>query len=552
MVSQEQPNVLCFVLDQLRYDHLGCTGNETIETPNIDGLADRGVRFDRNYVSNPLCMPSRASIFTGLPPRMNGVRTNGIPLDDDIPTFVDALRDDGYRTCSVGKLHCHQWLVPRARNESVDLDDIDVAPFPEAEVMWDAGKIDSLPEPYHGFEETKFVGGHSLEGSGVWGDYANWLEEENPESYEKLSRAHPANESWNAPNAFEWDIPEEDHYNRWIADETIDVIKSHDADDERFFMWCSFPDPHHAYATPEPWVNKYDPDEIELPVRREGELDDLPPFYEQIYMSDDTLMAGIHGQSDRSDEELREMKAITYGMISFVDQEIGRILSTLSEAGLREDTLIIFMSDHGDMMGDHWMIRKGPFHFEGLLQAPMIWSWPGKVLEGETVDGLTSGIDIAPTILELCDTPIPMDSTFIEQRGENVPGETGTPLRPIKVNEGYGDMQTYTEVPEMWPGESLRPLLEGRSDAIRDGVIVENDEDYLGYKIRTYITDRYKLTIYPGEEFGELYDLKEDPDELRNRWDDGEYEEVKRELYREFLELYVLEEGHYPPRSAHA
>jgi len=539
-------------MDQLRYDHLGCTGNDRIETPNIDQLSENGVQFDRNYVSNPLCMPSRASIFSGLPPRINGVRTNGIPLDEDCPNFVEALREDGYTTKSYGKLHCHHWLIPGAANDQIDLDDLDSEEYPEAEAMWKSGKIEELPEPYYGFEETKLVGGHSLEGSGVWGDYANWLEEKNKDEFEKLRRVHSENISRNPTNAFEWGIDEDLHYNRWIADQAIGFLDESRPDENPFFLWCSFPDPHHAYAAPEPWVDKYDSEALELPNRRENELDDLPPFYKDIYVSDDTLMAGIHGQSNRSDEELREMKAITYGMISFVDHEIGRIMDSLAENNLREDTLVIFLSDHGDMMGDHWMIRKGPFHFEGLLRIPMIWSWPGTIEENINISSLTSALDIAPTIRELCGIRLMSDSTSIGDSPENLPGEQDTPIKPIKINEGYGNMQTYIEVPEMLPGKSLFPLLKQRADSVRDGVIVENDEEYLGYKIRTYITDRYKLTIYPGEEFGELYDLKEDPDELHNRLDDPDYEEIKKELYKDFLEQYILEEGNFPPRISHA
>ncbi len=120
-----------------------------------------------------------------------------------------------------------------------------------------------------------------------------------------------------------------------------------------FFLWCSFPDPHHPFAAPEPWGSRYDSADVTLPTRREGELDDLPPFYRESYADTDTQLSGFHGTSDLSDDELREQIAATYDMISFVDREVGRVLTALDEAGLREGTLIVFMSDHGDMMGDH-------------------------------------------------------------------------------------------------------------------------------------------------------------------------------------------------------
>jgi arylsulfatase len=514
------PNVLCFVLDQLRYDHLGCTGNETVETPTIDALADDGVVMDRAYVNNPLCMPARASLLTGLMPRDHGVRTNGIPLDRDATTLSGTLSEAGYRTYAAGKLHFHTYDTPH----DVDSADADPAEFPEAKPLWESGRIESLSEPFYGFDEVDFTGGHV---DWIFGEYVRWLEDERPSAAALLDRGHERNGARPAPDAFDWAIDEADHYNRWIADRTRSFLRERAEDDEPFFAWCSFPDPHHPFAAPDPWDDLYDPDDVSPPTRREGELDDLPPFYRDAFEDEETVLSGRHGSTDLTDAELREQIALTYGMVSFVDQEIGRVMETLAETGLREDTIVVFMSDHGDMMGDHWMVRKGPFHFEGLLRVPMIWSWPGEFPVGERTDGLAEAIDFAPTVLDCCGVAVPegVDEPFLDER------------------DG---------APPALPGRSLRPQLAGERDAVREAVIVENDEDYLGLRPRSLITDRYKLTVYPGRSYGELFDLDADPEELHNRWDDPGYADAKADLYRQFVERYVEHEQGLPRRICHA
>jgi len=544
----------------MRYDHMGCTGNETVETPYLDRLAEDGVLFERNYVTHPACMPARASLFSGRPPRDNGVRANGTPLPGGVETIPELLGEAGYYTHIAGKLHFGNYSLPfpqiayMIHQGEMDLEDypdryqkalrrildemdpsdfeaIEITPdrYPESKEMWKTGRITDPPEPYHGFDAVDLTCGHT---DGVFGEYENWLRENHPDAYQRFPREHPDNALREMPQSFDWAFPEELHYNRWIADRTRNQLNALADTENPFFMFCSFPDPHHPWGVPEPWGSMYDPAEVAMPVRRDGELEDLPPFYKKTFEDPDTELNGIHrdAKSLVGEDEIRDAIAITYGMISFVDNEIGRVMETLEERNLRENTVVVFLSDHGDMMGDHWMAKKGPFQFEGLLKVPMIWSYPGKIPEGERTEGLTSQLDFAPTVLDYCGVPTP------DERRREAPGN---PYRQGKE-------------PDRWPGESLRPQIEGEVDAVHDGVIVENDEDYLGLRTRTYITDRYKLTVYPGEDYGELFDLEEDPDELHNRWHDPEYEDVKNRLYRELFEQYVLEEGATPPRESHS
>ena len=318
------------------------------------------------------------------------------------------------------------------------------------------------------------------------------VEGHHPDAPQKL---HPENalECLDADQCYKMSISSELHYSHWIADRTIDFLtRAAEQKDQPFFLWCSFPDPHHPYAAPQPWCDLYDPLDIPLPNRRQGELDDLPCFYRIIYEEGAPLVSGLAGPAKMRDDQLQLIIAQTYGMISLVDFEIGRILRRLNDLGLAQNTLIVLLSDHGDMMGDHWMIRKGPFHFEGLLRIPFIWNWPGRIRQGARVESITGQIDFAPTILDFCGVPIP---------------EGQIPCEPEAL---------LMRAP--WPGRSLRRVIEGKEEKVRDAIIVENDEDYLGLKVRTMVSEDYKITIYPGHEFGEIFDLKEDPLELNNLW----------------------------------
>lgn len=508
---------LCFVTDQMRGDHMGCAGNRVIQTPNLDRLAATGVRFTRAYCNNPLCMPSRATLFTGLTPRGHGVRTNGIRLDPRHPTMPQALVEAGYRTHSVGKIHLQPFQTPKGLDPGMLVPE----EWAESYHFWNVGRLKAVPTPYYGLQTVEISIGH---GAGVTGDYRRWLRAQDP-SAEALWRPeagrptpHKAEQAWHCA------IPEELHYNTWVADRAIAFLESHPRD-EPFFLWCSFPDPHHPYCPPAPWHSMYDPVDVPMPLRREGELDDLPFFYRRVYEQGMPL-SGRFGPTRMRDEQLREILALTYGMISHVDHNLGRVLDALERLDLRETTIVCFLSDHGDMMGDHWIINKGPFHLNGLLSMPFLWSCPGLFPEGVVSNGLVSYLDFAPTILNLADVTVPEGLAPPEP-------EAAQQLAP-------------------WPGISFEPQLRGEADSLQDSVVVENDEDYLGLRLRTLVTDRYQITVYPGQSYGELFDLQEDPGQLRNLWDDPASQELKRDLLIRLMERLVETDNRLPRRTSHA
>lgn len=509
-----RPNVLLIMADQMRADHLGATGAEGVRTPNLDRLAEDGVAVTRAYVANPVCMPSRATLFTGRTPRGHGVRCNGIPLDPSQPTLPERLRQAGYRTASFGKVH----LEPYERYD----DPPGRAPTSrESHQAWAEGRIEGVPVPYFGLQEVALTIGH---GTDVEGDYARWLRHEHPDAWTRLrDGARPAPSG--AEGCGRYPLPEDMHHSHWVADRTIAFLEDHAAD-APFFAICSFPDPHHPYVPPAPWDGAYDPASVPLPIGRPGELDALHPLFRDMRRFD-AWVSGRRRPTDLIGAHVRDVIAHTYGMVGLLDAQVGRLLEVLERRDLRRDTVVVFLSDHGDLLGDHGLLNKGPFHFESLLRVPMIWSWPDRFPPRRTA-ALASLLDVVPTLLEL----------------------TGCNALAAGPREGV-----QAQPPEL-PGTSLRPVLEGRSDAVQSAVVVENDEDYLGLRLRTLITAGAKVTTYTDHDgpvpHGELFDLADDPYELHNRWRDPAYADRKAELIAGLHHALVRTDDATTRRTGHA
>jgi arylsulfatase A-like enzyme len=214
-------------------------------------------------------------------------------------------------------------------------------------------------------------------------------------------------------------------------------------------------------------------------------------------------------------------------MVSLIDHHVGRVMDALDELDISDNTVVVFLSDHGDMMGDHGLLNKGPFHFEGLLRVPMIWRWPGRFRPAAS-PALVSLLDVPPTILELAGVAIP---------------------------EGFTSPEAPQQ-PPAWPGRSLAGLLAGQADAVQDSVVIENDEDYLGLRLRTLVTQTHKITTYTGhrgpEPYGELFDLADDPHELHNLWDSPAHAALRRQLIEQLHHRLTETDIALPRRLGHA
>ena len=459
-------NVILYCTDEQRADLLGCMGHRGINTPNVDALAARGAVLSRMYVQGTVCMPSRASIMTGRYPSGHGVIDNGFNLSERETTIAGLFRSAGYHTACVGRTHVSC----------------------------------SLPHPilprsdYHGFAECH----HSQcywEGLDPHGDYLAWIRREHPQWYRSAAMPEPVDRD-DAIGASWWDLPEELSMTSWVTDVSLEVLRrSREADPQRpLFLWAGTWDPHPRYCVPAPWDRRYPPAEIPLPVRREGELDDLPPHYRR------QARTGWPARPDLDfDRVIRNTLSIYWGMISHVDDQFGRLLRGIEELGMTRDTVVVFMSDHGDESGDHWVWGKGPYWFDGSLRIPcVIASGDGSIRGGAVHDCLAEEIDVLPTLLELAGVTAPADAEI--------------------------------------QGRSLVPVLRGESARHRDDVFAEyHDFNVSGERMFSLRDSRYRYVHYQDREYGELYDYQTDPGALFNRWDHPDYRGVRATMRDKLL-----------------
>lgn len=510
----QRPNVLLIITDQHRADHLGCYGNGTVRTPNIDGLARRGWTADRFYVASAICMPNRATLMTGRMPSVHGVRHNGISLSLDETTFPEVLRAGGYRTALIGKSHLQHmtddppvepgpdqrrsdrmppYALREARHRDPDTSKYDQ----ESPLRW-RDPAHEMQLPFYGFDDVELCIGH---GDLVDGAYGRWLRARLPDADRLRGRDGAARSpEIVAPQAWRTRIPSELYPTSYVEQKTIEWLSSHVAGADRrpFFVQCSFPDPHHPFTPPGTYWEMYDPADIALPESFRAVDAHSPPHLRALHEERDSGKAFKNGQAvfACNERETREATALTYGMIAMIDDSVGRILAHLKQLGIAGDTIVIFTSDHGDFMGDHQLMLKGPLHYDGVIRTPFIWYDPRQPAYGRRSSTLTSTIDIAPTVLESADC-----EPFNGIQGRSL-------LRVIRGEEAQ-------------PRETL--LIEEESQRVQMGFQHRT-------RVRTLLSDRYRLSVYDGVRWGELYDRFDDPNELVNRWSDPASSHVREEL----------------------
>ncbi len=290
---------------------------------------------------------------------------------------------------------------------------------------------------------------------------------------------------------------------------------------DNFFLWTSYFDPHPDYLVPEPWDTMYDPQTVTVPSIVEGEHANNPPHFQLTQQENPDFSAweepeghAMHGfQSHlRGEKELAQDIAVYYGMISLMDKYIGKVLDKLDELGLAENTLVVFTSDHGHFYGQHGLTTKGPFHYQDLVKVPFIARMPGTIPGGEQTDAMLSLVDLAPTFLSVAGLEVPRTMTGVDQN----------------------------------------QVLCGQKQEARDHVIVENHHQPTTIHLKTYIDKRYKITVYYDREYGELFDLREDPEELRNLWDSCEHATLKAQLLLKLVHAEMGKEPLWMPRIAGA
>lgn len=490
----KRPNILLITSDQQRADCFGFE-NRHVSTPHLDRLAQRGTRFSACMTPNPVCQPSRASILTGLLPLTHGVWDNGIDLDPRIGErgFARTLAKSGYDTVFLGKAH----FATKATFQ----------PTGTPECMRSGAKYGKdWRGPYMGFQHVELIVlGHvnnpmPLERPPV-GHYERWLlSRGNEEQIIALCSAPSGLDTLGAAQTWHSALPVAWHSSSWLGDRTVEFLQRRDRS-KPFCAWVSFPDPHQPFDCPMPWSLLHDPKDVPLPKHRNADLSARPWWYKASLegtpqLADPEfrhLRAKVSRIPPQTDRQLAQMTANYYGMISLVDHNVGRILGALDDQGLAEDTLVIYTTDHGDMMGNHGMYLKGPWPLEDLLRVGMVARGPG-VAAGRVVDEPVSTLDLAATFCEFSKAQPP------------------------------SDLQ----------GRSLRTLLEGKPDK-REAAWSEwhlhPSRCGVALKLRTVRTKTHKCTFELTSGAGELYDLVNDPDETINRFDDPAYAGVRKELY---------------------
>src|SRR5262249_32419754 len=407
-------NVVLITTDQQRADTLGAEGSPLGATPRMDAFALEGTRYAAARTQNPFCQPARASILTGTYPSTHGVTCNGIdlPADAEERSIAALLRRAvGHRTAFFGKAHFATAFpyLPTGQIESVE----------------GSARVDpDCHGPSFGSEHAELaIFGHNLRIADLMGRW-NWIYGPPPfglhyarylfrDGFERgaervrLMQPEAVGAQWDNTQTWRNALAEEDHLTTWVADRACAWLREVDGP---FFRWVSSTDPHHRMDPPAPWCDRYSPEDVleVLPKVHEHEHDDSPPLHRVL--SHGVRNSGLEwanpGGANYSREELALMTAGYYGMVAQLDHAVGRVLDVLSDRGLTGDTLLIVTTDHGEFMGEHQMIFKGPFGYDSLLRVPLVMRGPG-VDAGSVVDDPVGTIDLAPTMLDAAGLDVP-------------------------------------------------------------------------------------------------------------------------------------------------
>ena len=458
-----QPNIVFITTDQQRGDCLGCM-DSAVQTPNLDALAAGGIRFDEACTVSPLCMPARASWITGRYPHNHGVRGNrGCVLpEEQARTWAWGLKKQGYHTAFVGKHHFFNFV------REVDTRDYDdgVRAFGFDDVHQVSGKGASAK---HECEYTAH-----LDRKG--------LREQQRQAYLNLG-GMPDSMRMLAKIARPAPVPENDHIDAYTGRQGVEWLEDYPGN-APFCLWLSFPGPHSPFDGNGRFADMYDPGDIEL----------SPAFFDEVAAK--PAYQKSRQITDPSDEESRRLakraKALYFANMSMIDAWIGRVMDVLKRREWFENTVVIFSSDHGEMLGDHGAYSKSLF-YQGSVRVPFIMHWPAGIEGGRVSDAFVETVDLYRTIAEIA---------------------------------GLDD------VPDTVCGHSLLPVTRGEKTSVRDTLFSE-----LGGNRVMLRQGTWKLVYNPdtcGAE--ELYNLDEDPYELANRVTDPDTSGIRQDLQRALLD----------------
>ncbi len=455
------PNILWICTDQQRWDTIGALGNPHVQTPHLDRLCAEGVAFRQAYCQSPVCTPSRSSFLTGFyPSTIHSCRNDNEVWGEGAELVTKTLRDQaGYDCGLVGKLHL-AGAYQRVRSSTATNGDRVFEP--EKRPRDDGYRV--------------FHWSHSPYDD--WGDqhaYRVWLQAMGTSLAALRARTEP--------------IPAVYHQTTFCADKAIAFMQEEHAGP--WLMSVNPFDPHTPFDPPASYRARFDA--AVLPT----------PFFQDSDREAQAALAAIDFQTAAQSpdpRQARELRAAYYAMIALIDDQVGRMLRVLEETGQREHTLVIYMSDHGEMLGDHGLWRKGCRFYEGLVRVPLILSWPGQFLENAVSDALVELVDLVPTLWDIAGLAVPT----------TMPGRSLLPLLTGTTDLHCHREFVRTEYYRAWQS----PGCTGRGGSY-------------GTMIRTR---QHKLVTYHGHRRGELFDLERDPNEFHNCWHNPDYAAVRLHL----------------------
>ncbi|WP_422658032.1 arylsulfatase [Paenibacillus sp. EC2-1] len=459
MSKTQTPNILLIMTDQQRWDTLGCYGNEVIETANLDALAADGTVFENAYSPSPSCVPARACLLTGMDPWHTGILGMGAgqgPMENGFKsTLPGELANAGYHTQGIGKMHF----------------------YPQRSL--------------NGFHHTLLDESGRVEDPGFVSDYRAWFDRNKTGPYDYVEHGI----HWNSWMARPYHAPEYLHPTNWTVNESIEFLKRRDPR-KPFFLKTSFARPHSPYDAPEFYFNLYD--NKQLPEPTIGD-------WAHIHDKPADAVSPVAWRGVRKPDEIKRARAGYYGLIHHIDHQIGRLIQYLQKAGLYGNTMIVFLSDHGDMLGDHHLWRK-TYGYEGSAHIPMIVKLPnGYGSVKARVDAPVTMQDIMPTILDVAGLDIP----------KSVDGRSMVGLMRGQAEAEAGD-----------------------TDGWRAFVHGEHCSCYSDEQEMHYLTDgKTKYIWFPRLHSEQLFDLSSDPGECRNLVDQEDAQQLLLQWRQRLVDL---------------
>ncbi|MBI2424887.1 MAG: sulfatase-like hydrolase/transferase [Candidatus Hydrogenedentes bacterium] len=423
ILDAKRPNILLIIADQHRFDCLGCSGNSEVRTPHIDALAQDGVRHTQCICPYPVCTPSRYSLITGRYVFEHRGYSNHCTLPPEFETFPRMLRDAGYETKAVGKMHYTPTYLDVGFQEMVLAEQ-------NGPGRWD--------DDYH----------RELRAAGL-------VNASDLEDQESRFRKEARPEYWKTFGALPSNLPEEFHSTSWVGRKTLESLEDWGTGPQ--LLVASFVKPHHPFDPPANWASRYDAEKLSI----------LPGWSDTVFDHDQRLNKGYFENASLTQESLRRVMAHYYAGIEHIDAQVGALVDALKQRGLYDDTVIVYTSDHGEYLGQHHLLLKGNYMYEALTRVPLIIKYPQQQRSGTVSNGLTNLVDLAPTLLQQARlAPAPgMKGLNLAERPDGRPidfseGHNGeqrmarTATHKLIVHDGTGDHQFYELDKDPWEMEN--------------------------------------------------------------------------------------------------